>query len=123
MAAASYADPRALLATAAPQIWETVPRRSLFGDAVLVIFLLAQGLDGVFTYVGVVTFGAGIEANPLISWLMLHLGHAVALMSAKALASLLGIALHLCRNHAAVALLALFYLTVAVVPWIVILFF
>src|SRR5215510_16459459 len=103
MAAASYAVPRPLLQASASQACQAVSRRSLFGDVALVAFLVTQGLDGAFTYVGVATFGATIEANPLIVWLMLHLGHGLALMSAKVLAALLGIALHLYRNHGAVA--------------------
>jgi len=123
MGTPGYADPQALFATAVPKTCEFARRRSLFGDAVLVVFLLSQCLDGVLTYIGVVTFGIAIEANPLIAWLMTHLGHGVALMSAKALAASLGVALHLYRNHSAVALLAIFYFAFAVGPWIVILFF
>jgi hypothetical protein len=94
----------------------------LFGDAVLIVFLVAQCLDGVFTYVGVKTYGIGVEANPLIATLMMYVGHGTALMGAKSLAGLLGIGLHLGQVHSAVALLAAFYLAVAVFPWIAILF-
>jgi uncharacterized membrane protein len=94
----------------------------LFGDLVLLVFLLAQCFDGVFTYVGVVSYGANIEANPLIAAMMAHLGHGVALVGAKSVAGLLGCALHFRQVHSAVAALALFYLAVAVVPWIAILF-
>jgi hypothetical protein len=80
-------------------------------------------LDGVFTYVGVVTFGTQIEANPIIGVMMLHLGHGSALMVAKSLSAFLGIALHVRRIHSAVAALACFYLTFAILPWISILFF
>lgn len=76
-----------------------------------------------FTYVGVVTFGTAIEANPLIAGLMLHLGHGTALIASKTVAASFGIALHVQRIHQAVALLAAFYLTVAILPWIAILFF
>ena len=48
-------------------------RPSLFGDVIVIVFLLAQCFDGVFTYVGVISFGMGIEANPLIATLMQHL--------------------------------------------------
>jgi uncharacterized membrane protein len=98
-------------------------RPSLFGDTVLVVFLLAQCFDGVFTYVGVTTFGVGIEANPIISTLMGHLGHGTALLSAKIVAAVLGIGLHLRQVHGAVAVLAGFYLVAAIVPWIFLLFF
>jgi hypothetical protein len=97
-------------------------RRSLFGDVVVIVFLLAQCFDGVFTYVGVLMFGMSIEANPLIAMLMGAFGHGVALTGAKLLAAALGICLHLRQIHGAVAVLAGFYLVIAIVPWMVILF-
>jgi hypothetical protein len=54
---------------------------------------------------------------------MLHLGHGTALMMAKLVAAVLGIGLHLRGTHGAVALLAAFYVTTAVLPWALILFF
>ena len=107
--------------TAIPQVWSRRPSR--FGDIALVMFLLAQCFDGVFTYIGVTTFGIGIEANPIISSLMVELGHGTAVLSAKLIAAILGIGLHLRQVHSAVALLAAFYLAVAIVPWMVLLFF
>ena len=95
---------------------------SRFGDAAVLIFLVAQCLDGIFTYVGVMTFGLAIEANPLVGGLMLHLGEGTGVLSAKVVASVLGIALHLRQVHGAVALLATFYMAVAIVPWSLILF-
>ena len=96
--------------------------RSIFGDVVLLVFLLAQCLDGVLTYVGVVTYGTAIEANPLIAAMKAHLGHGMALMGAKSVAAFLGICLHLRQVHLVVALLAVFYVAVAVIPWLAILF-
>ena len=98
-------------------------RRDRFGDVELVIFLLAQALDGVLTYVGVSTFGARMEGNPFIGWLMSAMGQAAGLATAKLAAGVFGIALHLSAVHKAVALLAVFYVAVAVLPWIVILFY
>jgi hypothetical protein len=89
---------------------------------VVVAFLLTQACDGVLTYVGVRQYGPGIEGNPLLGWLMASLGCAVALTLAKAAAGAFGIALHLSAVHRLVAVLAVFYLTVAVAPWIAILF-
>jgi hypothetical protein len=122
MASAAYAIPASFKGIAAPTQWNFSVRRSLFGDVVLLVFLLAQCLDGVFTYVGVKTYGVGIEANPLIVAMMSYVGHGAALMGAKTIAGLLGIGLHLGQVHGAVALLALFYLAVAVFPWMTILF-
>lgn len=127
MANPTYADPSVFLG-AAPATWtptagraRAVPR-SLFGDVVLVAFLLAQCFDGVFTYIGVITYGVGVEANPLIAALMTTLGEGMALAAAKTLAALLGICLHLRQVHSAVAVLAGFYLVVAILPWMLILF-
>ena len=124
MASTTYADPAAFVgATATPLSGRgTGAERSLFGDLVLVAFLLAQCFDGVFTYVGVVTYGIAIEANPLISALMATLGEGAALTVAKVLAAALGICLHFRQIHVAVALLAGFYVVVAILPWMVILF-
>lgn len=97
-------------------------RRSAFGDAAVVLFLLAQACDGVLTYVGVTVYGAHMEGNPLISWLMAHLGEGPALATAKLMAVAFGIALHLSAVHRTIALLTAFYMTVAVGPWIAILF-
>ena len=51
------------------------------------------------------------------------MGHGAALATAKGVAGGLGIALHLAAVHRVVAALAAFYLVVAIVPWIAILFF
>ena len=123
MAATGYADPPAPYGTAVPKIWSFQPRRSIFGDVVLVAFLCAQVLDGAFTYLGVVTFGPTVEANPVIVSLMGYLGHGAALLTAKLIAGLLGISLHLRGTHGAVAVLAAFYAIAALLPWAVILFF
>ena len=123
MAATGYADPSAPYGTDVPKIWSLQPRRSIFGDVVLVAFLCAQVLDGAFTYLGVVTFGPTVEANPVIVSLMGYLGHGPALMIAKLIAGSLGISLHLRGTHGAVAVLAAFYVVAALLPWAVILFF
>jgi len=98
-------------------------RRNLFGDIALLVFLLAQASDGVLTYVGVSLYGLHIEANPIIGWLMSWIGEGAALTTAKVAAGSFGIALHLSAVHRAVAVLAAFYLAVAVFPWVAILFF
>jgi hypothetical protein len=97
--------------------------RRWFGDVALVLFLLAQAFDGVLTYIGVSTYGPRMEGNPFIGWLMAAMGQGAGLATAKVAAGFFGIALHLSAVHKAVALLALFYLAVAVVPWIAILFY
>jgi uncharacterized Tic20 family protein len=98
-------------------------RRSWFGDVALVVFLLAQACDGVLTYVGVSTYGARMEGNPLLVWLMTTVGLGAAVATAKTAAGAFGIALHLTSVHRVVAVLAAFYVAVAVLPWIGILYY
>jgi uncharacterized membrane protein len=97
--------------------------RDIFGDIALLVFLMAQASDGVLTYIGVSTYGLHVEANPIIGWLMSLIGEGAALATAKVAAGFFGIALHLSAVHRAVAVLAAFYLAVAVLPWIAILFY
>jgi hypothetical protein len=94
----------------------------VFGDIALVVFLLAQVLDGALTYLGVTLYGPQMEGNPLIAWLMDRLGEGPGLAAAKITAAFFGIVLHLSAVHKAVALLAAFYVAVAIVPWTIILF-
>ncbi len=98
-------------------------RRSLtFGNCAILAFLVVQALDGMLTYVGLVTFGPTVEGNPLLSWLMGFMGAAPALAGAKAAASAFGIVLHLTAVHRTVALLAVLYVSAAIVPWVELLF-
>lgn len=100
-----------------------VSRRYLFGDIALLVFLLAQASDGVLTYIGVSVYGVTAEGNPIIGWLILAMGQGPALATAKVTAGFFGIVLHLAAVHKAVALLAGFYVAVAVIPWVAILFY
>jgi hypothetical protein len=90
---------------------------SLFGDLVVLGFLFVQVLDGVFTYLGVRIWGPGVEANPLLSGAMAYVGLGTGLAAAKLMAMSFGILLHLQRVHALVALLTIFYVCAAIVPW------
>ena len=91
-------------------------KRSRFGDAVLLIFILAQVADGVFTYLGVST-GIAKEGNPLVAWYIATFGVGVAVVGAKTVAIALGAALHMRAMHRTIGLLAILYLAVAVLPW------
>lgn len=95
--------------------------RPIFGDLALIAFLLAQACDGILTYVGVRTFGPGIEGNPVIVWLMTSFGCGPGLAAAKLTAGCFGVALHVSNVHKAVAALAGFYLLIAVAPWVALL--
>jgi hypothetical protein len=121
MATSAYLDPASVFGSPLPKVWKPRLRRSLFGDVAIVAFLLTQCFDGIFTYIGVNSFGLSVEANPLIAGLMVSVGHGAALVGAKGLAGALGVCLHLREIHSAVALLAGFYVAVAILPWIAIL--
>src|SRR6266545_419787 len=98
-------------------------RRSLtFGNVAILSFLIVQALDGMLTYVGLVTYGPGVEGNPLLSWMMSAIGAAPALAGAKFAASMFGIVLHLTAVHRTVALLAALYVSAAILPWVELLF-
>ena len=100
-----------------------VTHRSLFGNLALAMFLLAQVSDGVLTYIGVSVYGPHMEGNPIIAWLMATMGQGPALATAKLTAGVFGIALHVSAVHKAVAFLAIFYVVVAIGPWVAILFY
>ena len=94
-------------------------QHSRFGDIAVVTFMVVQALDGVLTYLGVHIWGPSVEANPLISSAVSLAGVGTGVAIAKLFAVGLGIVLHLRRVHAVVALLTVFYLAVAIVPWAV----
>ena len=119
--AAICSEPAGAIGTAFPSVWSAGASRSLFGDLAVLVFLVAQLLDGTLTYVGVLTFGLASEGNPILVALMEAFGYGTALIAAKVVAALLGIGLHLARVHLAVALLAGFYMAAAVLPWTAIL--
>jgi hypothetical protein len=90
---------------------------SRFGDAMVLGFVLVQCLDGMFTYLGVKTWGPSVEANPLVSSAIAAAGPGLGLVGAKLVAVGLGIVLHLRRVHVIVALLTALYIAAAVLPW------
>jgi hypothetical protein len=91
--------------------------RSVFGDAVLLAFLLTQLFDGVFTYLGIATFGPPIEGNPLVGWYVIVFGAGIALVGAKGFAVACGAALHWRAMHRTLGMLTILYLAGAVWPW------
>lgn len=100
--------------------WAT--RRSLFGDLALIAFLVVQLLDGLFTYLGIITYGRAVEGNPLVASMIQAFGDAGGLMSAKMAAAGLGAALHLRRVHGLIAALTCLYVAAAILPWTALLF-
>jgi uncharacterized protein DUF5658 len=98
----------------------SVPRRAVgstwFGNFVIVLFLLAQALDGIFTYLGIAAFGLS-EGNPLIAYSFRHAGVGPGLTMAKLLAVSCSMLLHLLEMHRTLGLLTLLYLSLAILPW------
>jgi hypothetical protein len=97
------------------QPWDSADNR--FGNIAVLAFFVVQFLDGALTYLGIATWGIGIEANPIISSAVAYAGPETGLAAAKGVAIACGMVLHLRRIHHVVALLSLFYLGVAIVPW------
>jgi hypothetical protein len=99
------------------RVTQGVIQRSLFGKAVMLVFVLTQVADGLFTYFGIKMFGAAIEGNPLVAWYVTAYGAGVAVVGAKGLALACGAALHLRAMHRTIGALTIIYLTAAVWPW------
>jgi uncharacterized membrane protein len=100
-----------------------VPSRSLFAPGTLVAFVVAQLCDGVLTYVGVHTFGQGIEANPILSWYIGALGAGAALFAAKGLAIACALLLYRFAHYRTIGALTVMYFAMAVHPWVTLLVF
>ena len=81
--------------------------RTRHGDVAFVLFALLQLLDGLFTYVGIVSFGPGIEANPLLAWYVTAFGAATALIGAKLMALGCGAVLYATAMHRTMSALVL----------------
>lgn len=106
-----------VLTQPAPRLWT----EEAFGNFVIVVFLVAQVLDGSFTYLGVSSYGIS-EGNPLIAHFIERHGAGPSLTVAKILAVVCSMALHLVGMHRTLALLTLMYLMLAVLPWTYLLF-
>lgn len=97
-------------------------QHTTFGNLAILLFLCAQAADGVFTYLGVHSFGRMIEGNPLLSYFIHLFGAGPALAAAKLAAASCGSILHLLTVHRIVAVLTGLYFAAAVVPWVYVLF-
>jgi hypothetical protein len=86
----------------------------------LVLFLVAQGWDGIFTYIAVGAHGLGAEGNLLVSTWMGLVGPAPALLGAKITAAGCGILLYGLGVHRILAALTALYAIGAIGPWIMI---
>lgn len=88
--------------------------------AVLLLFLIAQACDGIFTYAAVRSHGLAAEGNMvLVTWMAL-VGPFPTLFVAKLVAAAGGILLYMRGVHRTLALLTFVYAVGAVGPWILI---
>ena len=86
----------------------------------LLLFLTAQGFDGLFTYTAVHAYGLHAEGNILIATWMALVGPAAALFGAKAVACACGMLLYTRGMHRTLTLLTLVYLVGAIGPWMLV---
>jgi hypothetical protein len=86
-------------------------------------FLLVQYLDGHLTYVGVTRFGLWAEGNPLVSFVMWGWGPMLGLSWIKGSVMLIGIVLHLTGFRRVLIGMVVFYVVIAISPWMWILYF
>jgi hypothetical protein len=88
---------------------------------ILWFFLLAQTLDGAFTYVAVDTHGVMAEGNVLVATWIALVGPGVAVMGAKSLAGACGVLLYGVGRQRVLIALTVFYAIAAVAPWMLLL--
>ena len=86
---------------------------------VLMLFLVAQICDGIFTLVAVQTSGIVAEGNVLLATWMGLVGAAPALVGAKLLAAGGGVLLYMLGVHRILAGLTILYGVFAISPWLV----
>jgi hypothetical protein len=99
---------------------QTLTRPSSWPEATIVfaVFLTAQVLDGLLTYIGVSLLGVEVEANVLLARSMAAIGTPGTLIAAKVVACVCGYVLYRTAWHRPLAITAGLYLGVAVVPWL-----
>ena len=101
--------------------WSSPWRAIGSATSIVLLFLVAQLLDFVFTYLGVVAFGVR-EGNPLLEHSMQALGLGTSLAIAKLVAVAGASTLHLLSFHRLLATLTAIYLALAILPWTWVLF-
>jgi hypothetical protein len=95
----------------------TLPGSTTRGIAAVALFTAVQLADAILTAEGVGRFGLGMESNPVIALSMAAIGAGTTLSIAKMIAVAGAMGLHGCRCHLVLALLTVFYVFVAVLPW------
>jgi hypothetical protein len=87
---------------------------------ILLLFLTAQGFDGLFTYTAVHAYGLHAEGNILIATWMALVGPAAALFGAKVVACACGMLLYARGMHRTLSLLTIIYIVGAIAPWMMV---
>jgi hypothetical protein len=92
----------------------------VFSRVMLLLFLTAQGFDGLFTYTAVQVYGMHAEGNFLIATWMALVGPTLALFGAKTVAAACGVLLYARGMHRTLTLLTLLYVIGAIGPWMLV---
>lgn len=87
---------------------------------VLLLFLVAQLFDGVFTYVAVSAVGTQAEGNWILAAWMNLVGPGPTLFTAKLVAATAGVFVYYRGMHRLLAGLTALYGLVAIGPWLVV---
>jgi hypothetical protein len=85
---------------------------------VLLLFLVAQVFDGLFTYVAVTAVGVHAEGNLLLAGWMQQIGPGPTLLVAKVVAAAAGVLVYYRGMHRLLAALTLLYGVIAIGPWL-----
>jgi hypothetical protein len=85
---------------------------------VLLLFLVAQLWDGIFTWVAVDAHGVSAEGNVVLATWMMLVGPAPTLVAAKLLAAAGGVLLYKRGIHGVLAGLTALYAVGAIGPWL-----
>jgi hypothetical protein len=91
-----------------------------FSRLTLLLFLTAQGFDGLFTYIAVHAYGVHAEGNVLIATWMALVGPGAALFGAKTVAGACGLLLYARGLHRTLSLLTVLYVIGAIGPWLMV---
>jgi len=87
---------------------------------VLLLFLVAQLFDGLFTYVAVSAVGTQAEGNLILATWMNLVGPGPTLLVAKLVAGLAGVFVYYRGMHRLLAGLTALYGLVAIGPWLMV---
>lgn len=87
---------------------------------VLLLFLVAQMFDGLFTYVAVSAVGTQVEGNVILSTWMNLVGPGLTLVVAKLVAATAGVFVYYRGLHGLLAGLTVLYGVVAIGPWLLV---